>query len=265
MGKLIVCLGIEKNLGTTIGALSIATVASKTLNKKVLLIDLNKKNTDVFSYLSDEEYPAKNIDIIMSYAVSSDDLSSIISANAEKLTKSKVEIIMGTTAKEDFTETQYINLIKATKETNELVVIDTSIGSIPGTVLDYADTIILFASQSKVFLNKMLLNCNSIIKSEKCKVIVNKFENDVMSLKKISELLDKKVEFKFCYQKNLTKKINHYNFNINESDYEEDVSYLVDKLFDSYGFKIKKKFSFYKFFKIRNHDKDVLEDVKIIK
>ena len=135
MGKLIVCLGTEKNLGTTLAALSIANVAAKKLKKEVLLIDLNKNDPDIFRYLSDDAYPSKNLDIVMSYAVSTENMSNVIKSNTEKLTKSKVEIIMGTASHENFTESQYINLIKNAKETYELVVVDCSIDSIPGVVL----------------------------------------------------------------------------------------------------------------------------------
>jgi hypothetical protein len=265
LGRLIVCLGIEKNLGTTVGALSIANVSANKLNKEVLLIDLSKNNPDIFKYLSDEEYPDKNIDIVMSYAVSNENISTIIKANTEKLTSSKLEIIMGTTSHEDFTEAQFINLIKTAKETYELVVIDCSIDSIPGVILDYADTIILFASQSKLLLNKVITKYNMILKSEKCKVIINKFEKNILSLENIGALLHKKIEFKFCYSKSLIKRLNDNNLNISESNYEEDVSLLVNKLFDSYGIKIKKKFSLYRLFNISNRNKDVLEDVKIIR
>lgn len=265
MGKLIVCLGVEKNTGVTSSALAIGSVAANSLNKEVLLIDANESNPDVFSYLSNEDYLNKNIDIVMSYAMSTEHISSALKANTEKLTKSKLEIIMGTTSHENFTDGQYANLIKSAKEAYEIVVIDCSIDSIPGVILDYADTILLFALQSKCFLSKLAIKYRSIIDDEKCKIIISKFEENVLSLEKISAILNKKVEHKICYSKELLKKINNNDLNLSETKYEKDIIHLINNLFKIYGFKLKNNFSLSTFFKKNSHSKDVIEDVKIIR
>ena len=123
----------------------------------------------------------------------------------------------------------------------------------------------LFASQSKLFLNKISEKYNMILKSEKCKVVISKFERNILSVNKIADILDKKVEFTLCYSSHLIKRLNGNNLNISESKYENDVSHLVNKLFDSYGIKVKNEFSLSNLLKNKNHKEDVTNDVKIIR
>lgn len=240
MGKIIVCTGLEDNIGTTSSSLFLAETFSHSINDKVLLCDMYKKSPKAFRYFSDEDSSMQNVNIVMNYAISNEDLSVVINGSTTKLTNSMLEILPGN-LEEDFNDTQYMNFINCMKNNYEIAILLYNIGNIPKIVLDYADNIIILGVQNTLSLKTAHDKYNKLIESDKSMIVINKYEDGILSLNKISELLNKKVAFKIRYSKDLIKKLNESNLNIQETKYEEDFINISDYYLNLYGLKKPKK------------------------
>lgn len=262
MGKLIICTSSEENIGVTSYSLLFAKDLAEKSHKKVVLVDMNLIQPDIYKIMSSEELQNKNLDIIMSYALAEKDLKTVIDGNIDRLNNSDLHIIMGPTTNTSYSPTQYENFINEIKNMYDIVVFDTTIKQIPKIILDKTDYIMLLVNQNFKMLSNFKKSYGNIIDDGRTKIIVNKYENNILSINKIGQLLNTRIIYTLPYDKTLIKKLNEGNLNISDSIYEEKLSIITNELLSELGIVKKKKFDFSTLLKRKNR-KEVDKDVTI--
>lgn len=243
MGKIILCTSSEKNIGVSSCSLLLAKTIEDLTKKKILIIDLNLIDPEVYLIMTGERNSLHNIDIILNYAISEKELQAVIKGNVEKLNNSNIEILMGTTLREKYKNEQFITLLKEASNIYDLVIIDSIASNLPGAVIDYSNNILFFTNQD----NKFLINAkkfDDLINLDKCEIVVNKYESNILSTNKISKLLGKDIKYKICYDKSIIKLINEGNLNINGLKATDDFKLIAKDLANRYNLLSKKRFLF---------------------
>lgn len=257
MGRIITCVG-EENIGVTTTSIMLAKTLALT-DKTILLLDFNYKKPDIYKFLSDsEELPKYNIDLVMNYAVSEKNLKSVIESNTEKMSNSKLHIIMGSNIRQEFDKEQYINFLNAATSLYDFIIIDAII-NLNECVRDYSDLILLVVDQCNKNLDTIKRKYWDILDNTKTELVINKFDKNILNLKKVKSMSSSKKIHKLNYDPAVVNTLNNRMLNIDDGEYEKAINTLSKYILKKYNVSYREKKSIFSFFRKKgvniNHDK----------
>lgn len=235
MGKIILCTGIEKNIGVTTISLLLGKSMAEILKKKVLAVDLNIYNPEYSKILTrGNDRATYNIDTVMSFALSGN-INNVIKGNVEYMNHSNLEVLMGTNMKTGYKEEQYAEFMYEISKMYDLVIIDSCLDSIHQKVIDYSDMILCIINPSLKLLNDYNDKYWKLLKDDRTYVLLNRHENGVMSLKDIKDRLKKEVSYIVHYDKRVINNINKGDLDIGESVAQDDISRVATEILKRYN------------------------------
>ncbi|SHK66467.1 hypothetical protein, partial [Paramaledivibacter caminithermalis] len=187
----------KKGTGQTATAINFAAMASKITEERVMLVDTNKFHKDIETYLSNSEMN-KGLDEFINFH-KTNILEELTNTYMYSKKVHKNFDMMSSNQSYDLEETDIEMLIKNTKKTHPITVIDTiaSINKITNYLLEVSDVILMILNQESNIIKKIKDNKIYSKQNKKIVFIVNRY---------IEKFRDKKVTYKiFDIEKDLRK------------------------------------------------------------